>query len=163
MTAPAYEIPLSLISDAYDRKEKIKVREKVYELCPEPKWERFVERFMRFHKSRPKKYMITKNAIRMVEKIRSVSKVKCFPLTERTYVGHWQKSEGAWLWVFETIDGIPLGSQWQMAFLLRKEVNIEVSYSSAACGYDVDPDKPSLEIYRDAYSDPRHPHFKSMK
>ena len=46
----------------------------------------------------------------------------------RCYVGHWQRSAGAWVWVLELIDvpgyvrrssGLSVGSQWPAAELVR--------------------------------------------
>lgn len=40
------------------------------------------------------------------------------PGPNRTYAGHWQRSEGAWSWWVELAGGITIGSQWSMAEVL---------------------------------------------
>ena len=60
----------------------------------------------------------TQLALRLKNKIKALTSEDVLPYIHRCYPGHWQRSEGAWLWSMDGV-GISIGSCWTAKSVAR--------------------------------------------
>ena len=65
-----------------------------------------------------KNVMPTQLALRLKKKIKTLTGEDVLPYINRCYPGHWQRSEGAWLWSMDGV-GISVGSCWTAKSVAR--------------------------------------------
>ncbi len=78
-----------------------------------------------------KNVMPSRLAVQLQKKIKVLTGYDVKPYINRLYPGHWQRSEGSWLWFMDTVnDAIMVGSQWT-ATKIAKSGNVSVYHSDS--------------------------------
>lgn len=74
-------------------------------------------------------------AIKLAARIKELTDVEVKPKIHRTRAGHWQRSQGAWSWWMDTINGGAIGSDNSatecvkaktLSFIVSNSIDIEI-------------------------------------
>jgi hypothetical protein len=60
-----------------------------------PEWDKVIEYYNHFRYRKDMK--ITECAYKLAKRVKKDTEIDVFPIIERVYAGHWQRSEGAWV------------------------------------------------------------------
>jgi len=110
-----------------DKIEDIKLHEIILDKYDSNKWEEvinYISDLMKVQKS--KQWYISKQAIKIANRIESELNINVFPIIFKTYAGKWQKFSGSYLWFMYLDNAKMIGCRERASELIKKDNKIAI-------------------------------------